>query len=52
MKTKVFLLGVFVVAAIIMFSFTTAPKNIEKNSINTTQEDFKAPVGGFGSERI
>ncbi|MBX2965913.1 MAG: hypothetical protein KF845_07185 [Cyclobacteriaceae bacterium] len=52
MKTKIFLLGVFVIATIVTFSFTNAAKNVEKNSVNTTQEDFAAPAGGFGSERI
>jgi hypothetical protein len=53
MKTKVFLLAVFATATLIIFSFTGATKNSsDKAPTNVAQEDFSAPAGGFGLERI
>jgi hypothetical protein len=53
MKTKLFLVGAFVAATVITFSFTYSTKKSDKqDSVNTIQEDYSAPVGGSGSVRF
>lgn len=53
MKIKIFILAIFAIATLIIFSFTDTPrKSGDKDSANVTQEDFNSPAGGFGLERI
>jgi hypothetical protein len=55
MKTKLILVGAFVIATLLTFSFTfsNSPKKaVEKNTVDTVQEDYSAPAGGSVSVRI